>query len=142
MLVEIVVFLTIAGFGLYAAVEGYSIDGQSGDFPLILGIALLTLGAIGVIHGFYRYRGSCEAASKGLWIPILGLVVFLGYLLLSGIIGPIPGAVPFMLVLALCVARDTRWKMVLTSTLGFSVFVYLVFDKLLNIPLPSSSLLG
>lgn len=139
---EIVVFLAIAGFGVYAAVDGHSIGGQSGDFPLVLGIALLLLGAIGAVRGLYRYYRCNDVESGSLWVPVLGLLVFLGYLVLSDMIGLVLGAVPFMLILALCVSRDMRWKMILTSTLGFSVFIYLVFDKLLNVPLPSSSLLG
>jgi hypothetical protein len=125
-------------FGLAAVILGrdYAMGsaGRMGPayFPTILGTLLAVIGLIGVIRAFIR-KG--EAVSK---FHIKELALVLVAVCLFGVLMRGAGLLPAVVVLIFLSAYASpkfKWGEVALLAVGLAVFSYLVFVKLLGLPM-------
>ena len=104
-----------------------------GRIPLIAAVLIGAMGVFLLLQSF-RQAGESTAAYPqlprvalmgGAGIAYAALIPVLGYYL----------ATPIFLLPTLLLLR-TSWRAAIGVTAGFTLFVFLVFDKLLRVPLP------
>jgi putative tricarboxylic transport membrane protein len=102
-------------------------------FPTVLGVAMLTCGAVLL---FRPSRREGRVLDRKLLVPVLLLAgLLVGYALsLAGLGYPL--ATFLFMILAARMMGERSLVRSLPIALGFSVGVYLLFTKLLTIPLP------
>ena len=130
------VFILLSGLGIYSLAEGFSIDNQSGYFQIALGLLLIVLCCAGAIIAFIRKSEN----NNNMKVLFSGLLLFLGYLILSGIFGILSSALLFTPVMAFLGGERGLLRLSLV-TLLFTAFIYVTFALIFRIPFPSDLLL-
>lgn len=103
-------------------------------FPVALGIMLAVIGAIGVLRSFFRHGAPMEKLHfKPLALVLLAVVLF-GSLMRGA--GLVPASAVLVLVSAYAHPKF-QWKEALLLALGLAGFAYLLFIKLLGLPIPA-----
>jgi putative tricarboxylic transport membrane protein len=114
-------------------------------FPLILGVIMSILGVCLFVsevrkHETEMKREGQPESPKGLKretkLIILTCTAAVAYALLFGKIGYVLSTSLFMGILLFALNGKLKWKSNIVIAVGFSVAIYLIFQKLLNIPLP------
>jgi hypothetical protein len=125
-------------FGVAAVVIGQDYPmGRAGKmgpayFPTVLGTLLAVVGLIGVVRSFIR-RG--DAVGK---FYIKELVLILSAVILFGVLMRGAGLVPAVIVLIVLSAYASpkfKWNEALLLAVGLAGFSYLVFARLLGLPM-------
>jgi hypothetical protein len=125
-------------FGVTAVVVGQDYPmGRAGKmgpayFPTVLGTLLAVIGLIGIARSFFR-RG--EAIGR---FHIKELVLILSAVILFGVLMRGAGLVPAVIVLIVLSAYASpkfKWNEALMLAVGLAGFSYLVFAKLLGLPM-------
>ncbi|MGW8394471.1 tripartite tricarboxylate transporter TctB family protein [Pseudoduganella sp. HUAS MS19] len=103
-------------------------------FPVVLGVLLVLIGAAGVLRSFFRHGEPMEKLHlKPLVLVTLAVVLF-GFLMRGA------GLVPAALVLVLVSASASpkfHWKEKALLAVGLAAFAYVLFIKLLGLPIPA-----
>lgn len=103
-------------------------------FPVVLGILLALIGAAGVLRSFFRQGTALEKLHlKPLALVTLAVVLF-GILMRGA--GMVPAAAVLVLVSALAHPKF-RWQEAGLLAVGLAGFAYLLFIKLLGLPIPA-----
>jgi hypothetical protein len=103
-------------------------------FPVVLGILLAVIGVAGVLRSFFRHGEPMEKLHlKPLALVTLAVVLF-GILMRGA--GLVPAAVVLVLVSAFAHPRFS-WKEAGLLAAGLAVFAYVLFIKLLGLPIPA-----
>jgi putative tricarboxylic transport membrane protein len=114
-------------------------------FPLILGVGMTILGICLFIVEVRKNKAAAKSEAKketgkGLAydskLIIFTCVLALIYALLFERIGYVLSTSLFMGSLLFALNGKAKWKNNVLVAVGFSVCIYLIFQKLLNIPLP------
>lgn len=127
-------------FGLGAVFTRGDLDmgttGRMGPafFPVVLGILLALIGAAGVLRSFFRTGPSLDKLHFKPLALVLAAVVLFGYLMRGA--GLVPAAVVLVLVSAYAHPKF-RWHEAALLAAGLAVFAYLLFIKLLGLPIPA-----
>jgi putative tricarboxylic transport membrane protein len=142
--------LGLAALGLYTAIESHSLGLWTdlgpgpGLLPLVLGIALLGLTAIWVVQTILeRRRDAGEERSESEPLDrtyVLGVVG--GLILLGALMDLLGFQISMALFLAFelkCLGRQRWWVCAVVALIG-SVGIYVLFDRVLGVQLPLSSL--
>ena len=103
-------------------------------FPVVLGILLALIGAAGVLRSFFRNGAPLEKLHLRP-LALVTLAVILFGILMRGA-GLVPAAVALVLVSAYAHPRF-NWKEAGLLAIGLAVFAYLLFIKLLGLPIPA-----
>ena len=103
-------------------------------FPVVLGCLLAVIGTAGVLRSFFRHGEPMEKLHlKPLALVTVAVVLF-GVLMRGA--GLAPAA--FVLVLVSAYASPKfRWKEVVLLAVGLALFAYVLFIKLLGLPIPA-----
>ena len=111
-----------------------------GFFTFICGAAILVLASVLVIGGFVKGAKDRPIWEKGQWIrPLLAYVVAIGYSLLIMPLGFILATALFILVWQIIVEHEKPLKIALFTVIG-SLSMWVLFEKLLRVPLPNGLL--
>ncbi len=111
-----------------------------GFFSFICGIAILVLASVLVISGFVKGAKDCPIWEKGQWIkPLLAYVVAIGYALVMMPLGFILATALFMLAWQVIVEREKPLKVAIL-TVSAPLVMWVLFEKLLRVPLPNGLL--
>ena len=103
-------------------------------FPVVLGILLAVIGVAGVLRAFFRHGEPMEK----LHLKPLGLVSVA--VVLFGVLMRGAGLVPAVAVLVLVSALASpkfRWQEAGLLAAGLAAFAYVLFIKLLGLPIPA-----
>ena len=113
---------------------GSATEPHAGFFPLLGGITLTVLSVILFFQAFYgRSNGIREIGD--LVAPIKLLLGFVFYVLTLEILGfLVSTTILSIILLNILKAKPLRWM--LTVSLIFTTVSYVVFDRLLDVPLP------
>ena len=112
----------------------------SGFFTLICGAGILLLSTILVVLSFKNGVEDRPLWEKGGWKkPLLAIVVILAYVLLIPRLGFILSTALFLLVWGFIVDRGSVLRTVLMTVIG-CVCMWVLFEKLLRVPLPNGIL--
>jgi putative tricarboxylic transport membrane protein len=103
-------------------------------FPVVLGILLAVIGAAGILRSFLRHGEPMEKLHLGP-LALVTLAVALFGILMRGA-GLLPAAMVLVLVSAYA-SPKFRWKEAGLLALGLAVFAYVLFIKLLGLPIPA-----
>lgn len=103
-------------------------------FPVVLGILLAVIGAAGVLRSFFRHGEPMETLHlKPLALVTVAVVLF-GILMRGA--GLVPASIVLVAASALASPRF-RWKEAGLLGVGLAVFAYVLFIKLLGLPIPA-----
>lgn len=127
-------------FGLGAVFTRGDLEMGSGGrmgpayFPVILGILLTVIGVAGVVRSFFRHGAPMEKLHlRPLAVVTLAVVLF-GVLMRGA--GLVPAAAVLVLVSFYAHPRF-NWKEGVLLAAGLAGFSYLLFIKLLGLPIPA-----
>lgn len=136
------IFFICVGIGFMIGAIGLRVgkptEPQPGFFPFLGGIVLVLLSGILLFQAWHRGRGEPQALGK-LWGPatvILGLIAYVatldsvGYLITTTILSAIVLRV---------LETKSLWVLIVTSLI-LAIGSYIIFDRLLGVPLPSGIL--
>jgi putative tricarboxylic transport membrane protein len=127
-------------FGVGAVLTRGDLDmGKAGRmgpafFPVVLGVLLALIGAIGVLRSFFRTGQSLEKLHLKPLALVLVAVVLFGYLMRGA--GLVPAAAVLVMVSAYAHPKF-RWHEAALLAAGLAGFAYLLFIKLLGLPIPA-----
>ena len=103
-------------------------------FPVVLGILLAVIGAAGVLRSFFRHGEPMEKLHlKPLALVTVAVVLFGIFMRGAGLV---PAAAVLVLVSAYA-SPKFRWKEVALLAAGLAAFAYVLFIKLLGLPIPA-----
>lgn len=102
-----------------------------------MGLLLIILCCTGAIIAFLRKAEN----NNNIKILFFGLLLFLGYLIISGILGILSSSLLFTPVMAFLGGERGLLRLSLV-TLLFTAFVYVIFALIFKIPFPSDLLFG
>ncbi len=103
-------------------------------FPVVLGILLAVIGAAGVVRSFVRHGEAMEKLHlKPLALVTVAVVLFGVFMRGAGLV---PAAVVLVLVSAYA-SPKFRWHEAGLLAVGLAVFAYVLFIKLLGLPIPA-----
>lgn len=127
-------------FGLGAVFTRGDLEMGSGGrmgpayFPVILGILLTLIGAAGIVRSFFRHGAPMEKLHLRPLAVVLLAVVLFGILMRGA--GLVPAAAVLVLVSFYAHAKF-NWKEGALLAVGLAGFCYLLFIKLLGLPIPA-----
>lgn len=143
---DILASLFFALIGIGAIIEaiklrvGTATEPQPGFFPFLGGVVITILSMV-LFSQAWRGKSAGSQTFGDLWRPaslILGLFFyisvlnFLGYIISTTILGAI----------VLCIMDTKPWWVLGGVSLFLSIGTYILFDRLLSMPLPSGILAG
>jgi len=103
-------------------------------FPVVLGVLLALIGAAGVVRSFFRHGGAMEKLHFKPLLLVLVAVVLFGFLMRGA--GLVPAAIVLVLVSASAHPKF-RWHEAALLAGGMALFSYVLFIKLLGLPIPA-----
>jgi putative tricarboxylic transport membrane protein len=135
------VLILIASGAIIGAIGlriGTPTEPQPGFFPFLSGAVILVLSLVILFRGFAGRTGSRQGFGEirrpamlvGVLIVFVVLLESLGFILASLI----------AIVLVLRIMGLRSWRVLLISAFAFSIGTFLLFDRLLGIPLPAGVL--
>lgn len=131
-----VMFVAIGALALFIGHDypmGTALDMGPGYIPRIVAIALIGMGAIGVVRGFIRYGGEWPTIPIRSLLWIAGAIIAFSWLI--GRAGLFLTAI--VVVLMACMAApQIRWREIPFIVLALAVFSTLLFGYALRLPLP------
>jgi len=127
--------------GLAAAVEGVRLDlgtpsqPQPGFYPFLAGLLLMGLSVLLIVQDF---RGRSDGAEPFLQFKaqLLALAGLVGFVTFLRPLGYVP-ATAILTVILLRVLEVGKWWGYVLAAVVVPIGTYLLFDRLLGIPLPS-----
>ncbi len=112
--------------------------------PWLLTISLLLLSAALLIRGFTPSRGEEQSSGEPNRFTSKaaapGLILFIVYLIALPFAGFLLASIPFFAGL-MAVSGERRKPLILTASIGIPLFLFFLFQFVLQIPMPKSSLL-
>ena len=136
------IFFLVVGIGFtLGAVKlqiGKPTEPQPGFFPFLDGIALIILTIIFLLRAWLRRGGERQAFGR-LWRPgivVLGLILYVAAL---GTVGYIIATI-ILSAIVLRVLETKSLRVLIVSSFILAIVSYLLFDRLLGVPLPGGIL--
>lgn len=120
-------------------ISGLNMGGDAGVFPVIAGslgiLACLILG-VGALLRHTPEPAPARLSRSRLTVWCLCLI---GLMLMMPIAGTF-ATLPLFMVITLRVLAGLRWRVLLLIALGFTTAIYVIFQRLLDVPLPAGLL--
>ncbi|RJG23433.1 tripartite tricarboxylate transporter TctB family protein [Massilia cavernae] len=126
-------------FGLGAVIIGMDYEmgtaGRMGPayFPTVLGVMLSLIGGIAVVRSFLREGEAVGKFHLKNIVLILAAVILFGFLIRRA--GLVPAALAIVMLSAFA-SPKFRWAQAAVLAAGLAIFAYVVFVKLLGLPMP------
>lgn len=137
----LIVYFIILPWQLDIASDGSSISPAL--FPQIASGSIIILGIIMIsVAGKKKKIFTGESLPfdwRRVINPGIGMLMIAAYLFLLGLVGFRIVTVPFLMGFMFFLGARKVWKVFIISTI-LTVLIYIVFDKMVNIPLPLGSL--
>ena len=112
------------------------LDIGSRSFPRLIAVLLLLFSIWQIIHSVYRTRQAGEKISFGnLPTVITGMILLSIYILVLKKIGYFYATPVFIFLLQL-IQGSRKWIRMITISICFSLFAYLIFVRFLGVALP------
>jgi putative tricarboxylic transport membrane protein len=132
--ISILAYLTAAQFPTTGS------ETDPGTFPMLLSIILGGLTILLLIQT--AVKRTVDSDEHGpVRHPLLSMAVILLYLLAVERVGFFI-ATPLIIVLFLLLSKIRNWILVVSLPIGLTLFIYVLFEKLLSVPLPNGSWLA
>ncbi len=150
---DLVMGLLLLAFAVFFFVLSFFFTGMETDeqttdvgpafLPRLLLVAMALEAAFLIVSSGRKIRaGQTSPTLSRLWHrrPLIMFAAFLIYIYLATLIGFIPSSIAFLL-LSFFMLGVRRWWLLISLPPAVTLAVYYLFSVLLNIPLPSGSLL-
>jgi putative tricarboxylic transport membrane protein len=137
-------FLLLLGIAVTIRSIAYQLgtahEPQPGLFPFLLGLFLIVLSTILILNAG-RGHSTGMSAFGNLWRPAIlvgGLVI---YVLITNFAGYVISTT-LLAIVTLRVMDTKKWWVVVGSSLLIAIGSYVLFDRLLDLPLPAGIIAG
>ena len=139
-----VLFMLLGAYVVYYAIFELDIGSVhspgSGFFTLICGSGILILSTVLVALSFIKGTEDCPLWGKGEWKkPALAIAVIFAYIVLIPRLGFILSTAAFLIAWGVIVEHDRPLRIAIVTIAG-SASMWVLFEKLLRVPLPNGIL--
>lgn len=117
---------------------GKPTEPQPGFFPFLGGISLVLLSGILLFQAWHRGSGEPQALGK-LWGPAIVILGLIAYVATLDSIGYLITTTMLSAIVLRTLETKSLWVLTVTSLI-LSIGSYIVFDRLLGVPLPGGIL--
>ncbi len=108
-----------------------------GFLPFGLAIILSIFALVQILQNWKKEESPVPFWPEKTWLrPLLGVVIFLLYAFVLGILGFIPTTFLFLVVWMWVIER-IRWVTLLTISVAVTAVLYFIFEYFLEVPLPA-----
>ncbi|MDI7258557.1 MAG: tripartite tricarboxylate transporter TctB family protein [Thermodesulfobacteriota bacterium] len=136
------IFFICVGIGFMIGAIGLRVgkptEPQPGFFPFLGGIVLVLLSGILLFQAWHRGRGEPQALGK-LWGPATVILGLIAYVATLDSVGYLITITMLSAIVLRVLQTKSLWVLTVTSLI-LAISSYILFDRLLGVPLPSGIL--
>ena len=131
--------IAISVWFIFQALQFSSPEGSDevgpGGFPIGIAILIIIFSLFLIIKSIYKIPGESKIFVKRAKKVFISIGVFIIYGLAISFVGIYIASAIFLPMLLL-LANVINWKTIISVTIAYEIFAFIVFDTLLNVPLP------